>query len=232
MVDEYEQNSSRLRKAIVKHSEANGAEFLRETAANSACLLDWLGYLRASVSNEFAAPLLNGVQASVIEVAACISLGLTRPAIFSMRTEYDLLLAWIYFNDHVVEWEYLQKTGKGSILHSQVLKFLANHHSRFVDRYKILEKSKQRPIDDPYNLTSIHIHSTTAYAVPAVGTPDTMVNSVEQSRKCIELQFVVAEFLSDVLSAWFADRWADFPPSIISQLKSRLTSPNRKEFFK
>ena len=98
----------------------------------------WLGYLRNSQATGTANELLDGFHASLIETAGYLAMGLVRPAVFAMRTQVDILVAWLFFKDHRVEWEHVESTGEGYRLVSEVLKYLKRYNGRFHDRLVLL----------------------------------------------------------------------------------------------
>ena len=48
-----------------------------------------------------------------------------------MRAQVDILLAWLYFRDHPVEWKHVELTGEKYHLVSEVLKYLRTYDRRF-----------------------------------------------------------------------------------------------------
>jgi hypothetical protein len=153
-----------------------------------------------------------------------------RPAIFSIRSQLELVLAWIYFNDHPVEWRNFEKTGKEFPMRGVLVKYFHANSDRFTDRLKILAKVRKRKDEDPYSLLSIYVHSVTAGAAPLVGQLSTVVQSATRCDECVKLQEEVSEYLTDVLSAWYANRWMDFPPALKAGLQKRLSPALLKEF--
>jgi hypothetical protein len=51
-------------------------------------------------------------------------LGFGRPALFSMRAQFELVLAWIYFNDHPVEWRQFETQGEDFPLRAALIKYI------------------------------------------------------------------------------------------------------------
>src|ERR1700676_2613843 len=100
MTGSSEDRVEELRLAINDHFAKHKANYLNNCIDATKLLLIWLGYLRSSVSRNVADRLLDATQATCIEVAGCLSNGFVRPAIFSIRSQLELLLAWVYFNDH------------------------------------------------------------------------------------------------------------------------------------
>lgn len=231
MNNDYDSQSQSLRSAVTTHSEEHGATIVGETADACSHLLLWLDNLRSSVSTGIADEILDGTQAAIQEVAGCLSLGLVRPALFSLRGEIDLLLTWIYFNDHPIEWEYSKSTHEKYPLRAEVLKYLGTYHRKFNQRFELLTKHKSRSTDNPYGLLSVHVHGSSTMAMPITGNLETLVKPEDICGECVQLQAEVAEYLTDVLAAWYADRWADFPPAIMQGIESRLNRIERKKFF-
>ena len=186
--------------------------------------------MRSSVSGKAADRLLDATQATCIEVAGCLSIGFVRPAVFSIRLQLEFLLAWIYFNDHPIEWQHSEKNLDDYPLRAVNLKYLRSFGSRFSERFTLLSKCKKRHDDDPYGLLSVHAHGISAAAAPSIGELSTLVLTKKRCDECVELQSDVAEYLTDVLAAWYADRWHDFPADIKDHLKSRLTPGTLKAF--
>jgi hypothetical protein len=216
--------------AINVHFATHKAAYLENCVNATKLLLTWIGYLRSSVSREVADRLLDAIQATCIEVAGCLSIGFVRPAVFSIRSQLELLLAWVYFNDHPVEWQYAQINLDEYPMRAENLKYMRSHSDRFLERFALLLKCKKRREDDPYGLLSVHVHSVSAAAAPSIGELRTLVQDKKRCDECVELQKEVAEYLTDVLAAWYADHWHDFPVDIKDHLAARLTPSPLKQF--
>lgn len=131
----YDDQTAALLEAIVSHGEEHGASLCKSLHESALPLLHWLDYLRSYELTGVADTLLKGVHGAILEVAGCISLGLVRPAIFSLRAQVDMLLAWLYFRNHGVEWDHITETGKDFMLKSDLLKFLGNYFPHTVQPY-------------------------------------------------------------------------------------------------
>jgi hypothetical protein len=225
-----EERVEKLKLAINNHLDTQKAIYLDSCIIATKLLLSWLGYLRSSVSRKVADRLLDATQATCIEVAGCLSIGFVRPAIFSIRSQLEMLLGWIYFNDHPVEWQSAERTLDDYPMRGVNLKYMRSYGAHFSERFALLSKSKTRRNDDPYGLLSVHVHSTTAAAAPSIGELSSLVQSKARCDECVELQKDVAEYLTDILAAWYADRWHDFPADIKAHLQARLTPNLLKEF--
>lgn len=230
MGDKFAEQSEALRSAASDHSEVHGTDLVAATSEASALVLVWIGYLQGATPPGPTGRILNAVQASIIEIAGCLSLGLVRPALFSIRTELELMLAWMFFKDHPVEWKYAEETGRNFPPRAATLKYLKDYGPKFEKRLKILAKDRRRSSEDPYALLSIHVHSQTVSAMPDVGDLNTLVKEKTICEECVELQRDVAEYLSDILAAWNADSWADLPEVVRENITARLSNPKLKDF--
>lgn len=227
--------SSQLEKlfnSTQTHINTYGLECYDGILQNTSTLIDTIDYLRNSDEyTQIAIELLNGVQAAIIEVIGCLSLGLVRPALFSMRAQIDMLLAWLYFKDHPIEWKNAQETSSGFKMKSEVLKYLQKYYSEFDTRMRILERNTNRRTSDPYKLLSAHIHSQNNYLTPKVGELEKIVSSIDMCRDCIYVQREVSEYLCDIVICCFGSKWASLPDSLVSSVRSRLSPKLQKQIF-
>ena len=100
MRDELGDNVASFVEVASKHGERSGLDLARRMQTEAAVLLDWLSYLRDSEATGVADTLLNGTQGAIGEAVACLTFGLVRPALSSLRAEIDMILGWLYFKDH------------------------------------------------------------------------------------------------------------------------------------
>lgn len=193
--------------------------------------MDWLSYLRQSEPAKGADVLLDGTQRAIVETVGCLALGLVRPALSSLRSQIDMILGWLYFKDHEVEWNHLRSSGKGFQTKAQVLSYLSEHWPRYRTRFKLLVQQRDRVDEDPYGPLSAHIHGQTEFTTPKVGPLAQLVANAEPSAECVTLQRDVAEYIGDVLLALYGDRWASLPKGVAGGLTKRLNAKQRKAFF-
>jgi hypothetical protein len=222
MAADYKVQCDNLLSDISAHVVAEGPGIVANVAGSAKLLLAWMDYLRNAVATGVADDLLNGAHAAVVEVAGCLAIGLVRPAVFSLRAQIDMLLAWTFFKDHPVEWRHAEWTGNGR-LRGLVLKDLKLYIPAFRTRRGLLTKHRQRASADPYRLLSAHVHSQTGVTVPARVDLRTLVESIARCEDAVRLQFEVAEYLSDILVACYADRWIDLPTPVKQQVRARLS---------
>ena len=220
-----------LAAATSKHSNKSGTKLCKNVYEQALPLLEWLDYLRTSETTGTADLLLNGVQAAIIEVAGCLVLGFVRPAVFSIRAEVDMILAWLYFKDHPIEWHHIEHIGKGFKLKAELIDYLEEFFPHYKERYALLLQTKQRKEDEPYKLLSAHVHSQSAATVPTIGALDKLVSDENLCSECVLLQNEVTEYINDVLLSCFADKWASLPGSTVDKTKKRLSGPQLKNLF-
>lgn len=231
MAGNVDENVAALLAAVSDHGAGIGIECSHGVAAEAQVLLDWLSYLRQSEATNVADALLDGTQGAIVETVGCLALGLVRPALASLRSEIDMMLAWLYFKDHKVEWNHLRDTGRGFRTKANVLSYVNEHWPEFQSRFKLLVQQHTRQEEDPYRLLSAHIHGQTDFTAPKVGPLVELVGNARLSKDCVKLQHDVAEYIGDVLLALYGDKWIALPNSVKSGLDHRLNAMQRKAFF-
>ncbi len=219
--------------AATAFSASSGTALSVEVEKNSALLMLWLSYLKSYKLTGTADELVFAVESSIRETAASFSLGLVRPALFSLRTEIDLILAWIYFKDHTVEWNHVNSTGDGFKSKKEVLDYLAAHHPRFVPRLNIFKEIKTRSEKEPYRTLSAHIHGQSNAVLPAVSELSDLVQSADFCIASSKMAFEVTEYINDVLLSIYLPNWHALPKDICSAAEKRFVSPaQRADCFK
>ena len=220
-----------LLESVNAFSSSKGVEAITGIDAKSELFLNWIPYLN-NAKTGVADELLDAAVASLREAAACAGLGLVRAAIFAMRTEIDLILSWLYFKDHAVEWEYVNSSGDGFKLKKEILEYLVRYYSNFNARHGILKEIKKRTETDPYRLLSAHIHSQSLMTLPLVNSLKEAVGKPEVTQDLIALSGEVDEYISDILFSAFASGWSQIPPALTNSLESRFkTQPQKQTFY-
>ena len=218
--------------AINNFSKAVGTTLSEKVDLDSKLVMAWLSYLKSFHLTGVADNLILAVESSIRETAACLSLGLVRPALFSLRMEIDLVLAWLYFKDHAVEWNYVNASGDGFKMKKEILDYLAAHNPRFQARLSQLKNIKTRIEADPYRLLSAHIHGQSAVVLPAVHELQDFVRSPEICFDSAAAIFEVSEYINDVLLSMYVSGWHALPKEICIALEARFVSPQQQgEFF-
>lgn len=207
-----------------------GAAHVQGMQAAAHPLLLWLDYLEKSQLTGHANVLVEGARSAVNEGAACLSLGLVRSAIMSIRLQIDLALAWVYFKDHHVEWGRVQATGDGFKTKKDLLDYF-KEHAGFSTRFGLLKECITRAEVEPYRLLSAHIHAQSEYVVPRVAAPCDIVASPTLQADVIKLQRETSEYISDVYWSLYAEKWPSLPPLLRDQLDARFKTPAQKKTF-
>lgn len=193
----------------------------------------WIGHLLTLEPMNTAQPLLRGVGVSIVEAAGCLSLGLVRPALNSLRAQVDLSLAWLYFKDHPVELRYIQSTGEGFKLKKELLEYFTKWHPNFSRRWGILSKRSTRGRADPYRILSAHMHAQSDAVIPALPKVADIVAPTDQQQEAVTLQNDCSEYLNDIFWCLFADDHMSVPAELKAALVTRFKTPaERAEFFK
>jgi RNase P subunit RPR2 len=227
----YEDQTSALRVAVQEVSVKHGATLVEGVEDAAALALEWFQYLRKWRLTGVADELILGAHSAVVEAAACLSLGLVRPALFSMRAQIDMSLSWIFFKDHKIEWERVQAEGEGFKLKRDVVAYLEQHMVGFRSRLTLLRNHKRGQCEDAYRLLSAHVHSQSRATVPDTSDLAAIVRSESTCRECATIQREVSEFLNDVFFAFAPEIWPDAPNRIKTDFQERLTSSQQSEFL-
>ena len=229
MAETHHDVAAGLGRSVASHIRKEGREILASHERATRLILAWLGYLRNAQRNGVANELLDGFHGALIETAGCLAIGLVRPALFSMRAQVDILLAWLYFKDHRVEWEHVELTGEKYHLVSEVLKYLKTYDRRFQQRLGLLRAKRAQGEEDPYRLLSAHVHSQNSATIPPLVRIKQLVQSKARCLECVALQGEISEYLNDVLVSYFATQWADLPEPIRDSIKGRLGPEKLRE---
>jgi hypothetical protein len=211
-----------------KFATDNGSKLSSDLEREASLLIRWISYLSNYKKTDVANELLDGAMCAIRETAACLSLGLTRPALFSLRAQIDLVLTWLYFKDHSVEWRYINLTGDGFKLKNEILKYLSDFYPSFSSRFGILKETKTRKEEDPYRLLSAHIHAQSTVVVPRVINLSDAVSNIGTAQECTQLQFEVSEYLSDIISCVFLEDYLKLDKEIVDFLLSRMKTQKQK----
>ncbi|MCC5051995.1 hypothetical protein [Xanthomonas campestris] len=195
--------------------------------------LRWNTHLRANHLTGTADSLLIGAGAAAREAAACVSLGLVRPALNSLRAQIDLNMAWLYFKDHPIEWKFIQATGDNFKLKKDLLEYFRIWSPSFGQRWGILTERSTRPPPDPYRILSAHMHGQSEHVIPVVEKPADLVAPASLRTDAVTLQEACSEYISDLFWCLFADEYQSIPTDLQEALVQRFKNARqRATFFK
>jgi hypothetical protein len=220
-----------LTSLVIQNSIGHGEEIIARGEGSSYLLMLWLDHLRSTQLTGNADCLLDGATSAVREGVSCLALGLVRPALNSIRLQIDLVLAWLYFKDHKVEWDRVQETGDGYKLKSDIFKYLCESHKSFNTRFSLLANCKSRTLHDPYRVLSAHIHGQSEPAIPKITMPIDIVASYTLQLQALELQKESAEYLNDILWCINAEHWTRVPEPLLEAITTRFKSPAQRVSF-
>lgn len=210
--------------AVNEFSAAHGEELVQRFEAAAKLLLLWLDHLQKYCLTGVADELLEASSAAVREAAALLAIGAVRPCLFSLRAQIDLVLGWVFFKDHRVEYELVNRTGDGFKLKRDVLRYLSESYISHGEKITVLNQIKVRKELDPYRLLSAHIHAQSSHVIPGVKDLKDVIYDKALAQDCIDLQRDVAEFLSDHLFAIGLVNQASLPSDVVISIKAR--NPN------
>lgn len=203
-----------LATAISSRISARGE--IVAAASNKATLplLLWIDYLEKSEITGCADELLDGLRASAVETTTCLTVGFVRPAIFSMRSEIDILFSWLYFKDHPIEWSRVVSTGNGFKLKSEVSEYMDEHYVGFRKRLTSLCDDPARGNEDPYRLLSSFVHSQSPSSLPQYEKMDAVVWADSKVMEGVALQSKVVGYICDTLLSTFYLKWNSLPTGV------------------
>jgi hypothetical protein len=227
----YQKQVDSLLSAIQTHVMKTGIDLGIEHHTALATTLHWIDYLKTSELTGCCDDVLDGLRATAVEASGCIALGLIRPALFALRAQIDATVAWLYFKDHPLEWDFLLRTGDGFKSRSETIEFFNRYVERFATRFQILAASRTREVEQPYKLLSAHIHGQSVLVIPTFQNLAAMVYSKEHCEQAVKLQTEVAEYINDILLAYFASKWPSLPDNILLAAKSRVPSDKHAALF-
>lgn len=213
-------------------AQSHGIDTVKDIETRALQIINWIQFNTQHKKTGVADELIDSSMCAIRETAACLALGLVRPALFSLRAQIDLVLTWLYFKDHPIEWNRANETGEGFKLKTEIIKYLMEMYPRYSSRFTILKQTKSRKEEDPYRLLSAHIHAQSSAVIPVVTSLSDSVASTSMTKECGKIQFEVSEYLSDVLSATFLEDHVKFPAEITKGLVGRMkTEAQRIAFF-
>jgi hypothetical protein len=191
----------------------------------------WVDYFGRSNSQDTPGlGLLDGVRSILAEVAACLVMGLSRPALTLMRSEIDLMLAWLYYSEHPREWRYVNATADGYKLKYKLLRTFEVIDPAFKRRFSVLKSVRSRSEEDPYRLLSAHIHLQNEAVLPSLQCLADVVDEATLPQ-VLELQSETSEYISDVCFSLYASEWVAISVDLTGPLKSRFKSPAQFQEF-
>lgn len=218
--------------AIDSHVKAHGDEYLNAISQETVLLRSWLEHLSKYEKTNCADLLLDGVNTAIIEVAASLTAGFGRIALAPMRAQIDLVLSWLYFKDHPVEWARLEANGDGFMQKSELFRYLSEKlASSFGAKWTVLNQSRTRAIEDPFSLLSAHLHKQAGGTIVSINDCAQVVCTSSICNEVVVLQSSTTEYINDVLLACYAQNWAALPDAVLKAARARLNSKQEAVLF-
>ena len=201
-----------------------GAEVSERVENGADLLVHWLQYLITYQKTGTADELLPATASAIREAAALLALGLVRPALFSFRCQVDLVLSWVFYKDHPMEWALVNDSSEGFKLKKDLFLYFEQHNLGFGNRFKMLVEKKVRLTADPYKLLSAHVHAQSKPVLPKVTHLEDMIRPKDECLECASVSFEVAEYLNDVLLCVYRPAWKALPTKVCSAAVARFGS--------
>ncbi|TWI62454.1 hypothetical protein IQ16_06781 [Bradyrhizobium huanghuaihaiense] len=220
-----------LKKSLTRSLDESGEQRVLDCQSACSSVLHWISYIRGSELSGNCDNLVDALQGGAIETAGCIAMGLVRPALFSLRSQIDLAVAWLFYKDHPVEWESVVRTGEGFLLKRDVFEHFSKYRNQFSPRLELLDKHKNRKLSDPYRVLSAHIHGQSSLVVPKFRKLHELIYPASRCDEAVKLQAEVAEYISDIFLAYFGDKWASLPSEVIASVQLRVPADKLPALF-
>ena len=210
-----------LLNGVTNFLKADGVDICTKFHNKIEPILEWNDYIVASELTGTCDEYALALKSSFVETAACLSLGMVRQAMFSQRSQIDIMLSWIYFKDHPIEWNRLEYLGKGFISRQFVIDYLNENVLKFNSRFINLNSKKTRA-HDPYQIISAHIHNQSTLTLGSASSLAHVIGNRNLIEEVLQMQEYVCEFMEDILVSIFAQKWASLPSRRLSALRTRL----------
>ena len=187
----------------------------------------WLCEIQAANLETAGAALISGALSSSVETVSTAYLGLVRQSVYSLRTYYELNLAWLYYKDHSVEWNRVEYGSDQVSLPAEVKKYLGKNFNNFAKRWTCLNGVRTRVSEDPYGVLSAYVHGGYISTIPKAETPLDLVSDPSALGQLSNFIHGVCEYVSDTYVASHQSNWASLPTLTRATLEKRIPSSAR-----
>lgn len=192
----------------------------------------WISHFYECRKNDNAVELLNGTHSALLETSVFVLIGLGRPAIGSIRSQIDQLLAYSYFCEHPREWRKIISSGDGFMLRTDIMKYHKEMFHGFAERLGIVDAALKFSLQDMYRILSSHIHAQSPPTLPKNKKAKDLISTSEFLLSLIQLQKNVSLALSAYFVAVYGEDWQECPIEVVSDIKKFFTDKQRSSFFK
>jgi hypothetical protein len=217
-----------FKNLVDDHFKKQGLSLTHRLQDSAVLLKMWLGFLDSQLCGT-ADELILGAKVSILQTIAAVVIGLPGNAIAQLRTQIDVVFSWLYYKDHRVEWHHASDFDDRWLLKTAIEDYLKTVDRRWHSRFALLRSRSGLLIKEPYRHLSALIHMQTVGAIPRLGNLSQLVNR-ERCADIVALQASVSEYVSDVLSSYFADEWAIIPHEAKENVRSRLSTQELDDF--
>ncbi len=183
----------------------------------------WLEHFyKLQPSDNASLSLLAAAHSTAIEVTSSVACGLLRPAIFSLRSHYELFFMFLFYRDHPVEWKSLQRGDEWVRLPKELKTYLRTYYPWSEARMKKLLDRKNRTEDDPYFLLSAFVHGGRIQTLPKVSKPADTCFDLSIIKQLSPIAEATSEFLSDIATSIYSGNFLGLPSSVKADLVLRF----------
>lgn len=165
--------------------------------------------------------LLRASKSASIEAVSAVSMGMARPAIFLLRSHFELFMMFLFYRHHSVELRAAENEVEFMKLPGDIVKYLRKYFLDFDKRWKLLDGKKSRAKTEGYGRLSEIVHGSSLTAAPAGKLPVDVCLSPAELAPIVELIADIAEELSDLAVAAHEGNWMSLPTAVQSNLQVR-----------
>src|SRR3569833_453107 len=212
----------------VQNGAAGNQKVAKDAEVSIALSEAWLARYQSDYTANHAIRLIEAAHSASVEVVSAVSLGLARPAVFSLRSHFELFMMFLFYRDHPIEFAAAANDVEYMKLPGEITKYLKKYFLDFDKRLAILDKTKLRPPDSGYSRLSEIVHGSSKTAAPKANIPaDVCFNTIDL-QPLVRLVADVAEELSDIAIACHLGNYMSLPSDIQKSLDARGASSSLK----
>lgn len=182
----------------------------------------WLSKFRTEYSGSPALRLAEAGHSAAVEVVSAVSLGLARPAVFSLRSHFELFLMFLFYKDHLKELRAADEDMEFMKLPGEITKYLKRYCPDYENRLKVLDLRKTRPKEPgAYHRLSAIVHGSSQTAAPSAGLPKDVCFEPKTLEPLVALVADICEELSDIAVSAHEGNWLSLPTVVQQSLAAR-----------
>lgn len=164
------------------------------------------------------------------EVVCYGSFGLFRPAIYSLRSFFELSLAWTYYSDHRLEWAACKTDRKYFLTPGAVEVELRDCYAYLPGNWGAMQSKPGRSYR-PYAQLSRYVHTADPNLLPDLAKASDLVRDQHEFAVLNTLTHDVASYVWDWYAAIYTpEMWLSMPHEMRQELTKRVPSEKLDEF--